>query len=360
MDWQLLSAYLPMDRRQALAHKEALPERTSGSALFADISGFTPLTESLVKTLGARLGAEEQARYLSLVYDALLAEVDRYHGSVIDFSGDAITCWFDQDPAALLATACAFGMQKAMQPFAALQLRHGEVIALSVHTAVASGPVRRFVVGDPAIQQIDVITGRTLLRMAAGEHNASKGEVILDSATVSQLKDRLQIKEWRTDAESGEALAVIEAMPSQVEPLSWPLIHPSALPEHQIHPWLLAAFPERLGRGLVEFPPELRPCTALFLRFGGIDYDDDEQAAKKLDTFIRAVQSLLVRYNGILVDITIGDKGSYLYGAFGAPVAHEDDVQRAVDAALALVTLPTTLDFIDAVQIGISQGTMRA
>src|SRR5947207_653266 len=96
------------------------------------------------------------------------------------------------------------------QPFAALQLRHGEVIALAVKTAVASGPVRRFVVGEPAIQQIDAITGRTLLRMAAGEHNASKGEVILDSATVSQLKDRLQIKEWRTDAESGEALAVIE------------------------------------------------------------------------------------------------------------------------------------------------------
>src|SRR5947209_9849298 len=91
MDWQLLSAYLPMDRRQALARKEALPERTSGSALFADISGFTPLTESLVSALGARFGAEELARYLSLVYDALIAEVDRYHGSVIDFSGDAIT-----------------------------------------------------------------------------------------------------------------------------------------------------------------------------------------------------------------------------------------------------------------------------
>src|SRR6266852_5844331 len=99
MDSQLLSAYLPMDRRQVLARKEALPERTSGSALFADISGFTPLTESLVNTL--------------------IAEVDRYHGSVIDFSGDAITCWFDQDSAALLATACAFGMQQAMQPFAA-------------------------------------------------------------------------------------------------------------------------------------------------------------------------------------------------------------------------------------------------
>jgi len=63
--------------------------------LFADISGFTPLTEALVRTLGARRGAEELNRQLNEVYDALIAEGDRYGGSVIGFGGDAITCWFD-------------------------------------------------------------------------------------------------------------------------------------------------------------------------------------------------------------------------------------------------------------------------
>jgi class 3 adenylate cyclase len=37
-----LSAYLPQDRRRALARGESLPDRTTGTALFADISGFTP------------------------------------------------------------------------------------------------------------------------------------------------------------------------------------------------------------------------------------------------------------------------------------------------------------------------------
>jgi len=46
-----LSAYIPQDRRQALAEGVALPDRMVGAALFADISGFTPLTEALARAL---------------------------------------------------------------------------------------------------------------------------------------------------------------------------------------------------------------------------------------------------------------------------------------------------------------------
>src|SRR4029078_10333232 len=92
---EFLHAYIPQDRRHALAQGVALPERTTGAALFADISGFTPLTEALVRALGPQLGAEELPRQLNMIYDALIAQVDQYHGSVLGFSGDAITCWFD-------------------------------------------------------------------------------------------------------------------------------------------------------------------------------------------------------------------------------------------------------------------------
>src|SRR4051794_8478753 len=91
----LLSTYLPADRLHALAGGTTLPSRARGTVLFADISGFTPLTEALVRTLGPRRGAEELAHQLNDIYDALIAEVDRYGGSVIGFAGDAMTCWFD-------------------------------------------------------------------------------------------------------------------------------------------------------------------------------------------------------------------------------------------------------------------------
>ena len=54
-----MHTYLPQDRLRALAYGETLPDRTSGSALFADISGFTPLTEALRDSLGARRGAAD-------------------------------------------------------------------------------------------------------------------------------------------------------------------------------------------------------------------------------------------------------------------------------------------------------------
>jgi class 3 adenylate cyclase len=73
-----------------------LPDRTGGAALFADISGFTPLTEALARMLGPRQGADALTRQLNRVYDALIDAVDAAGGSVIGFSGDAMTCWFDE------------------------------------------------------------------------------------------------------------------------------------------------------------------------------------------------------------------------------------------------------------------------
>jgi hypothetical protein len=98
--------------------------------------------------------------------------------------------------------------------------------------------------------------------------------------------------------------------------------------------------------GVYELITELRPVVAMFLRFGGINYDDDPVAGGKLDSFIRRVQAILARYDGALLQLTIGDKGSYLYAAFGAPTAHEDDARRAAHAALACLALPDELSFL--------------
>ena len=139
-----LSAYIPIDRQHAMASSQPLPAQANGAALFADISGFTPLAEALIREMGAQRGPEELTNYLNLVYDALIAEVHRFHGSVIFFSGDAITCWFEDEldpatnhppPATLRATACALAIQTAMQQFAALPTPSGGTVALSVKVA---------------------------------------------------------------------------------------------------------------------------------------------------------------------------------------------------------------------------------
>src|SRR5690349_25172287 len=89
--------YIPMDRRQALAAGRELPTMTAGAALFADISGFTPLTDALAKELGPQRGAEELTACLDRVFESLIDELGLFGGHVIYFSGDAITWWIDGD-----------------------------------------------------------------------------------------------------------------------------------------------------------------------------------------------------------------------------------------------------------------------
>ncbi|MCB9421248.1 MAG: hypothetical protein H6667_15710 [Ardenticatenaceae bacterium] len=90
------SAYIPMDRRQAILRGETLPSDTSGAALFADVSGFAPSPNDCCKN-SAHSGVRKEQPSLNSVYDALITELHRFGGSVIGFSGDAITCWFDGD-----------------------------------------------------------------------------------------------------------------------------------------------------------------------------------------------------------------------------------------------------------------------
>ena len=362
---EALSAYIPTDRRHALARGAALPDHTSGAALFADISGFTPLTEALVQALGPQRGAEELTRWLNEIYDALLAEIELYRGSVIGFSGDAITCWFDDHnpdylkphpttTTALRATACALAIQRTMQRFVQVDIPGAGIVSLAMKAVVTVGSARRFLIGDPGIQLVDALAGKTLYRLATGEHLAERGEVLLDEAAVAALEDQLDVLGWRKDPESGERFAVVNVLNVTVETAPWPPLEADALSDELLRPWLLPPVYDRLKSGMGEFLTELRPTVALFVRFSGIDYDVDPQAQSKLNEYIQAVQRSLAGYDSYLFQLIIGDKGSNFYASFGALQAHEDDAIRAISAALDLRDLQ--MDFIQDVQIGVSQG----
>jgi len=78
------------------------------------------------------------------------------------------------------------------------------------------------------------------------------------------------------------------------------------------------------------FLGSLRLVVPLFLRFGGTNYDAGDDAGTKLDAYIRWMQGILERYEGDLIPLTIGDKGSFLYAAFGVALTHEDDPTQGI------------------------------
>ncbi len=354
-----LHTYLPQDRRRALAHGLTLPDRTQGTALFADISGFTPLTETLRASLGPRRGAEELTTQVNTVYTALITEIERYGGSVIGFAGDGLICWFDDadGPAALRAVSCGLALQEVIRPFQTLPSPDKSPATLAIKVAMATGPVRRFAVGDPNHLYLDTLAGTTIARLAAAERLAQKREVVIDEATAQALTALLRLQTWRQDPHTAERFGVVQ----QISAAGIPLLEaaPVALPVELIRPWLHPPVYERELAGQAAFLAEFRPCAALFALFSGIDYEDDA-AEMQLDTITCQMQTIAARYEGDLLQLIIGDKGSYAYLNFGALNVHEDDPRRALKAAIALQSMNQELDWLAPPQIGISYGLMWA
>ena len=349
-------AYIARDRRRALAEHRTMPDRVAGSAIFADISGFTPLTEALANELGPQRGAEELTANLGRVFHAVIEALDRRGGDVIYFSGDAITCWIDGDDGSR-AVAAGLGMQEAMARVGQITTPGGTSVQLALKVAIAVGSARRFVVGDPQIQLIDVLAGSLIDDLADTEHYAEKGQVVLDPSAIAALGDRVTIGDRREDHERGRVFGVVEALHVDVPTIV--VEEPPRLDEALVTPWLLPEVYDRMRASRGELLTELRPAVPVFLRFDGIDFDDDPDAIEKLDAFVRRAQAIMAGYGGNVLQLTLGDKGAYLYGVFGSPVAHEDDAARAASAALELRDLERTTDARD-IQIGVTLGRLRS
>src|SRR3954451_5325860 len=256
-------AYLPTDRRAALAYGATLPERAHGAVMFADVTGFTPLAEALAQNLGSRQGAEELTTLLNRVYSALITQIEQFGGSVVGFSGDAITCWFDDTgigswelgvgaappaassqlptPAALRALAAALAMRRAMSDFAAIPTPSGATATLMVKVALAAGPIRRFLIGDPQIQVLEVLAGRTLDRLSAAAHLAEHDDVVVDTTTLAQFESPLRVAGWRLETETQQRAAIIADLPLAVAQAPWPAPLADRLSDGQLRPWVLPA-----------------------------------------------------------------------------------------------------------------------
>jgi adenylate cyclase len=232
-------------------------------------------------------------------------------------------------------------------------------ISLAMKASIALGQARRFLVGNPDIQWVEVLVGSTLARLAVGESLAGKGETILDGETAASLGDEIELIQLRVDPDSGRQYSVVGGLRSPVQPQPWPAIDSDDNKPGVLRPWLLPVEYERLVAGQGEFLAELRPAVSLFLKFSGLDYDHDGAVGEKLDRYIREVQGILERFGGSLIQVTFGDKGSYLQAAFGAPLAHEDDAVRAAAAALELRQIQCVPELAGRARIGISRGRMR-
>ncbi len=361
---ETVSAFIPIDRRHAIVRRQVLPDRTAGAVLFADLSGFTHLTDILAHEMGAQRGAEEISLQLDRIFGVMIACVHDYAGSVISFSGDAVTCWFDDAPigasvshnGAMRAAMSAFAIQEAIRALRGVRTPLGTAIAVGVKVAVAAGVTRRFLLGHPAEQRIEVLAGYLVDRTAAAEKLLQPGEIALGPEVVALFGPAVAIREWR-EASGDERFAIVSNVTAPLIPSPWqsfPTIEPQIA-----QGWVLKPVYSRIQSVQGQFLAELRPVVTMFLSFAGINYERDEDAGQKLYDYASWVQATLRHYEGYLLQFIIGDKGSYCYMVFGALQAHENDATRAIAAATVLHRPPPEVAFVKDIRIGISSGTLH-
>jgi len=345
-------AYLPMDRRHAIAEGVELPTRCEGTVLFADFCGYTSLTDALVAEFGRKRGAELLSQYMNRGYSAAIGAVHAQRGSVVGFSGDAITCWFDGDDGSG-AIHCALAMLASLADVAPVALSEGETRRLQIKVALASGPASRLLVGDAGERQLDVLVGSSLQRMSEAEEVAGPSEVIGAAEVLSALADRLQVAERRRNSR-GDLAGQITGISGSSGREPWPELPAEAMQGSDILRFLPAAVRQRIEGGHGEFLAEIRGVASLFVQLPALDFEGADGVFDQLDGMVRRIQQAVRRYDGEIIDFSSNARGSHLYTAFGAPTAHEDDADRAVSAALAIRA------GLEGAQLGVGRGSVRA
>jgi class 3 adenylate cyclase/tetratricopeptide (TPR) repeat protein len=315
--------------------------RTHGAfpavGLFADISGFSTMTDVLMAH--GQHGAEVLAAVMRAAFDPLIHSVYAHGGFVVLQAGDSFTALFplgdeaptgrqvarfgDADAAGgarrALAAASAIQQHAAAHPHHATA--YGE-FTISVKAGLAVGEAAWGIVTDDDARSPDPRGGRAAYYVqgtavdgcSAAEHHAGPGDVIvtdelcalLAGAVTGEARDgHRRVTRWPDDLPPAQAIT---------------------LPEVDLE--LAARF---LPRELFtrSQPGEFRQVTHLFVSLPTI------RTVAQLDIFMKTVFALQDRYGGLL-KLLFGDKGAHLLVLWGAPVAYENDVQRALDFIVEL------------------------
>ena len=310
-------------------------QRFDAVALFADVSGFTRMSEALGQA--GRAGTEELTDILNDYFSPMIDLIQSYGGIVGKFGGDAMTVLFPYTEATRTATVrrsihCALDMQANMHRYEAISTSAG-TFSLAMKAGLAMGPVFCTTAGDPDSRLEYVIAGDVLDRCADAEHYALQGEVVAHNALLDEAGPMDTVKR-RGDF-------------SCIARLDFPVEH---APLHALGPvtddavWALRCYlppviAQRVTTGQTDFIDEHRKVTVVFVSFEGFDYDRDPDVGHKLQTYLSSVIRSVERFDGYLNKVDMGDKGSKYVVLFGAPVAHENDEERAVLCALELSAL---------------------
>ncbi|MDO8122571.1 adenylate/guanylate cyclase domain-containing protein [Isoptericola sp. b490] len=311
-----------------------------GTLVFADVSGFTALTERLSQR--GRIGAEEIVETLNRVFGPMLLIAAARGGEMLKFGGDALLFLFRGDGHAEQACDAAVEMRASLRESTAVPTSVGR-LALSMSVGVHSGQVHLFLVGTPSREL--VILGPAASRTALAEHTADAGQIVVTAQT------RARLAPGSTRARGDGALLLTRRRTRTPH-------RPAPDAPHADGELLRSLFPRDLGDYLAPGPPdpEHRIATIAFIRFSGTDavlaQDGPDRLATILDELLTTVEAALATEDVTLLATDLDTDGGKLFLGSGVPRSREDDEGRMLRALRHIADAGLALPL----QLGVNRG----
>ena len=315
-----------------------------GTLVFADVSGFTALTEKLSRR--GRIGAEEIVETLNRVFGPMLRIAASRGGELLKFGGDALLFLFRGDDHTEQACDAAVEMRAALRQAAAVPTSVGR-LSLKMSVGIHSGDIHLFLVGAPTRELLILGPGATATAQA--EKAAEAGEIVVSPATAQRLA--ADAVRPRADGELMLRRRAAHSAPPGAD----------ALPEADTG-LLRTLFPQTLGEylGPAIPDPEHRMASIAFIRFSGTDAllagPGPDALAEALHRTVSIVEEALAPEQVTLLATDLDSDGGKFFLGSGIPTAFEDNEGRMLRALRQIADADSPLPL----QLGINRGHVFA
>jgi len=293
-------------------------------SMFVDISGFTAMTEQL--SLAGTAGAEELSDILKFLFSASVDAVYDNGGFITTFAGDAFTALFiDDHKQSGLATNFLNAAYLINSFFAKNKLycsKYG-TFSFGVKIGLDYGRTEWEIIdilqSDSKTRAAYFFRGPAVDGCAKAEHQANIGEIVLSSAVVAEVKLDLNSLIDISNAKYYK-ISANNLLPSLD-------LNKKMITDNDNTPY--RDFLEKFtGRSELNFPiGEFRDVISVFISFAETD---------NMAEFLKVIFSKREIFGGSHPKVDFGDKGGTILLFFGAPVAYENNVERALKFALTL------------------------
>lgn len=337
----MLSKYIPTHFTEVYAEvKKKGFVKAEGSVMFADLSGFTNLSEKL--TSKGKEGSEEVSRIINEVFEDLITIITHSGGSVYKFGGDAVTVFFPKSVKRKDVIETAVRMQSEIKRFEKIKTIAG-ICSIKMKVGIAYGTSLIGMVGEEIKQYF--IAGDTLDTACECEHNADQGDIIVsakmmkgDSASYYGRKgDYFEVKSEKFRLFRDKSIKKAEISDDK----KW------------YSDFIDKELAVREEAGALE-KGELRNCAVVFLNYSGISYDKNFDY-DLLNEFFTLCATTVKKYQGFINKIDMGDKGNKIIALFGAPVSTEKNEEFALRAVQEIRSnRPAGIDM----KIGVNNGNI--